>query len=84
MSAHIDVVETAATDPHDLLDGVVVAALSARRVLAVLGAVLIGFSLGASLAVDSNLRTLENPWNASVVPARSSGPPLPPSGRRIR
>jgi hypothetical protein len=49
MSAHIDVVETAATDPHGFLDGVVLTALSARMAIGLLGSGLVLLSLAASL-----------------------------------
>src|SRR5438067_9738340 len=48
MSAHIDVVKAAATGS---LDGLVDRALFARRLLAVLGSILVVFSLGASLVL---------------------------------
>jgi len=50
MNAHIDMVNEPRSSPQPL-DGVVVAVLSARRLLAALGSVLIVFSLGASVVL---------------------------------
>jgi hypothetical protein len=49
MNAHIDVVNTAANGTAGLLDGVVIAALSARMAIGLLGSGLILLSLAASL-----------------------------------
>jgi hypothetical protein len=95
MSAHIDVVKRPATNS---LDAVVVAALSARRLLAVAGSLLLVFSLGASLVLvpaaaadsdakaaarpDLNLHISENPGNAAAVPAQSWAATAPPGALR--
>ena len=49
MNAHIDVVDRAATNSRGLLDGIVLAALSGRTAIGVLGFGLVLLSLAASM-----------------------------------
>ena len=59
MNAHIGVVKTAAMD--SVLDRVVIAALSARKALAVFGSLLMVFCLGVSLVLAPALGASETP-----------------------
>src|SRR5256885_14622023 len=90
MDAHIDVVKRAANSGPGLPDGLVARTLFARRVLGLLGAALVLFSLTATLAVSPSASeetrdALPAARSLAMTAARSGkAVPRPPRGARRR